>query len=194
LAHQHTNPSTHHNMPNQHGPWTVRESIPVYQNPWLSVREDRVSSPEGKPGIFGIVTIGDGVSVLALDKEGFVYLTQEFHYAAGEETIEVVSGGVNPEETSLDGAKRELREELGIEAGDWQYLGMIQGYTTLVSGKCHLYLAQKLTFHPVVPESGEYIQPVKMPLEQAVAMAMEGKIYQAPSCVLLLKAWMHLRK
>jgi ADP-ribose pyrophosphatase len=181
-------------MSTQHGPWTIQKSTSVYQNPWIQVREDRVTGKEGNAALFGIVTIGDGLSVLALDDEDNVYLTREFHYAAGEETIEVVSGGLNKDEDPQTGAKRELREELGIEAGEWEYLGLVQGYTTLVSGKCHLFLARNLRFYPVKPESGEYIEPIKMPLAQAVDMAMKGDIFQAPSCVLLLKTWIHLQK
>ena len=118
-------------MERTNGPWVIKESVPAYKNPWIEVTEDQVIRPDGKPGIFGLVNMKPGVSVLALDESGFVYLTDEFHYAIGKDSIEVVSGAIDNIESSLDAAKRELEEELGIKAEEWIDLGEVNPFTTL---------------------------------------------------------------
>ncbi len=180
-------------MPRMNGPWTINESIPKYKNPWIDVREDQVIRPDGKPGIFGVVTMKGGVSVLPLDENGFVYLTQEFHYAVGEETIEVVSGGIDEGETPLQAAKRELVEELGIEATEWTDLGLVNPFTAVVYSPANLFLAQNLSFSKSNQEGTETIKLVKVKLEEAVHMVMESKITHGPSCVLILKAKNYLK-
>jgi ADP-ribose pyrophosphatase len=66
--------------------------------------------PDGKLGIFGVVKMKAGVSVLPLDDEGFVYLTDEFHYAIEQDSIETVSGATDGSEMPLQTAQRELKE------------------------------------------------------------------------------------
>jgi len=96
----------------QHGPWHIVESHEVYRDPWIAVRKDDVIRPDGKPGTHSVVTLKPGVTVLAIDEEVNVYLTEEFHYGVGRITIEAVSGGTEIDELPLDTAKRELQEEL----------------------------------------------------------------------------------
>lgn len=64
----------------QHGPWRIEESEIKYQNHWITVREDKVLRPDGKKGIFGVVEAIGGISVLAVDDDNHVYLTEEYRY------------------------------------------------------------------------------------------------------------------
>src|SRR5205807_6953045 len=90
----------------QHGPWQILRSHEIYRDGWLEVRKDDVIRPDGLPGTHGVVRLKPGVSVLALDDENRVYLTDEFHYGVGRHTIEVVSGGREPDEAPLEAARR----------------------------------------------------------------------------------------
>lgn len=172
----------------RHGPWKIKKRVLKYENRWISVTEDQVIRPDGKDGIFGTVRMNDGVSVLPLDERGFVYLTDEFHYALGRRGLEVVSGAIDGKEKPLTAAKRELREELGIEAKQWLDLGTLNPFTTVVKSSARLYLAQKLRFRKAHQEGSERIRVRKMPLAQAVQFVMQSKITHGQSCVLILKA------
>src|SRR5262245_53105601 len=99
-----------------HGPWKIVASHELYRDPWIVIRKDDVIRPDGKPGIHSVIGINAGVTVLALDEQGCVHLTEEFHYAVGRVTLEAVSGAIDAGEDTLAAARRELREELGIEA------------------------------------------------------------------------------
>jgi ADP-ribose pyrophosphatase len=123
---------------NTNGPWKIKESQEKYKNSWISVREDKVVRPDGKDGIFGVVEILEGVSVLPLDSDGYVYLTDEFHYAVEKNSIEVVSGAIDKNEKPLDAAKRELKEETGILAKKWTNLGIVPFHYSSQIASYHL--------------------------------------------------------
>lgn len=176
------------------GPWKIKGSQVKYKNPWISVREDQVIRPDGKDGIFGVVEIVAGVSVLPLDDNGFVYLTKEFHYAIEQDSIEVVSGAIDKGETALEAAKRELKEELGAEAKEWIDLGMLNPFTTVVKSPATMYLAKGIVFSEAKPEGTEKIDMLKVKFDDAVKMVMESEITHGQSCVLILKASEYLRK
>ena len=173
----------------QHGPWQILESHEVYRDSWIAVRQDDVVRPDGKPGTHSVVTIKPGVTVLAMDDDDDnVYLTEEFHYGVGRITIEAVSGGIEADERPLETAKRELREELGIEAEEWIDLGVVDPFTASVVSPTQLYLARKLRFGDQAPEGTEQIRCVKMTLAEALQKVIDSKITHGPSCVLILKA------
>jgi ADP-ribose pyrophosphatase len=175
-----------------HGPWQIVTQHVVYSDPWIRVRKDDVIRPDGQPGTHSVIDLKPGVSVLAIDHDGAVYLTEEFHYGVGRVTVEAVSGGIEPDEDPLTTAQRELREELGIEAGLWTDLGVCDPFTANVVSPTRLFLARDLAFGRPAQEGTERIRGVKMSLDEAVASVMDSTITHAPSCLVILKAWQHL--
>jgi 8-oxo-dGTP pyrophosphatase MutT (NUDIX family) len=157
------------------------------------VQHDEVLRPDGKPGTFTVVHIKPGVCVLPLADDGVVHLTEEFHYAVGQETLECVSGGRDEGESLEEAAQRELREELGIEADVWTDLGRLDPFTACLFSPTQLFLAQKLRFVRKQPEGTELIRPVAMPLGEAVRRVMACEITHAPSMTLILKVAHSLR-
>ncbi|HEX6986356.1 MAG TPA: NUDIX hydrolase [Planctomycetaceae bacterium] len=172
----------------EHGPWKIVRSHEVYRDPWLVLVRDDVIRPDGEPGSYIVAHLKPGVSVLAMAEDGDVYLTEEFHYGVGRVTIEAVSGGVEPGEDVLETAKRELREEAGLEATEWTDLGVVDPFTANVVSPTRLYLARGLSHVGQDLEGTERIRTRKVPLAEAVRMTMESEITHGPSCVLILKA------
>lgn len=172
----------------EHGPWKIVRSHAIYKDPWIEVRKDDVIRPDGAPGTHSLVHMKHGVSVLPLDDDGHVYLTEEFHYGVGRDTIEVISGGLEPDEDPLVGGQRETLEELGIVAREWIPLGKVDPFTTMAVSPTTLFLARGLTFVEARPEGTELIRCVKKTLSEAVQMVLNSEITQGPSCVLILKA------
>ncbi len=172
----------------QHGPWQIVAQQIVYGDPWTRVRKDNVIRPDGKPGTYTVVDVKPGACVLAMDADGHVYLTEEFHYGVGRVTVEAVSGGIEADEDALSAGCRELREELGIEAGQWTSLGICDPFTANVVSPTHLFLARQLTFGKPAQEGTEQIRCVKMTLQDAVGKVLASQITHAPSCLVILKA------
>lgn len=172
----------------QHGPWLIHKTTEVYADPWLRVKKDDVTRPDGKPGTHSVVSIKPGVCVLAWQGDD-VYLTQEFHYGVGRVTIEAVSGGRDDDEPAIDCAKRELAEELGIRAGNWQTLTTVDPFTASVVSPTVLFLATDLSFQEANPEGTEQIECVKMTAREAYDRVCDGTITHTPSCIVILRHW-----
>jgi len=170
------------------GPWVVEGTTLRYKNERVEISEDQVLRPDGEEGTFTVVRLQPGVSVLAIDEEDNVYLTKEYRYVIEQESLEVVSGGIDENETALDAARRELREELGIVAERWSDLGMVHPLTSQLHAPARLFVARHLSFFEPEPDVCEVIELVKMKLHTAVDLVMESRINHAPSCVLILKA------
>jgi 8-oxo-dGTP pyrophosphatase MutT (NUDIX family) len=179
--------------PRKHGPWTINASTVKYEHKLLTVNEDQVTRPDGTPGIYATARVKAGVSVLALDDEGFVYLASEFRYAVGRQTLEVVSGAIDEGEQIETAARRELREELGIEAAQLTALGRVDPMTSLIDSPAHLFLARKLRFVAQQPEGSERIVTVKLILAEATRLVYESEITHGASCVLILRAQTYLQ-
>ncbi|MBI4121610.1 MAG: NUDIX hydrolase [Candidatus Ryanbacteria bacterium] len=169
------------------GPFGIQSSRVVYKNPWILVREDRVVSPSGKGGVFGVVEMVAGSSVLPIDEDGTITLVREYKYGIRRMSVEVMSGGLDKRETPLQGAKRELKEELGIRARRWQYLGFVDPFTTIVRSPNHMFLASGLSYGSRHLDPDEQIRLVRMPIGKAARLVEAGKITHSASCVLILR-------
>lgn len=174
-------------MTKKKGSWTILESKTVYKNPWIKVIEDKVIQPDNKEGIFAMVEMKSGVSVVPLDEKGNVYLTKEYHYAIAKETIEAISGGIDKGETKLVAAKRELQEEAGIIAAEWIDMGFVVPFTSVINSTNYMYMARNLQFVKRSLEGTEEIEIIKMPLQEAVQLVKESKIIHGATVILILK-------
>jgi 8-oxo-dGTP pyrophosphatase MutT (NUDIX family) len=175
-------------MAQKHGPWTIQETTQKYQNSFINVHEDQVLQPDGQPGMYATVKMIPGVAILPIDSDRIVYLTRQFRYALGKESIEVVCGAIEEDEPPFEAAQREVQEELGIKAEEWIDLGVFDLDTSIVHCPVYLFLTKHLSFTQTNQEGTETIERLHMPLDEAVQMVMDSKITHAPSCVLILKA------
>ena len=181
------------NMATPHGPWTIKSTEQIYRDPFVELTLDQVVRPDGKDGQHVVVKIKAGVCVVAVDSDRNIHLTKEFHYAVGRDSIEAVSGGVEPGEDADLTAKRELQEELGLEAKSWKFLTTVDPFTTIMASPTRLYLATGLSEVDTDPEGTELIEHVVIPLADAAKMVASGEITHAPSCVAILMADQNLK-
>lgn len=164
----------------------------MYQNPWVTMREDSVRKPDGKKGIYGFLQIPDGVGIVALYPDHRIHLVGEWRYPIHRYSWSVVCGTREPGETPLQAAKRELEEEAGLEARTWKKLGIIHPSPGLVQETAYLYMARdcRLADQPSHQrEATERFSAQRRTLEQAVAMIQKGEITDsyAVSSILLAK-------
>ncbi len=160
----------------------------------MRLREDAVVLPRGTQALFEHVQIKDGVSTLAVEESGDVWLVREWKYALNAPSLEVVSGGVEPGEKPLEAAVRELREEAGLEAREWIPMGRVDPFTSMLSCANYLFIARGLTPVEREPEEAEVMEVIRVPLGEAVQMVMTGGITHGTSCVLIMKAAHQLRE
>jgi ADP-ribose pyrophosphatase len=181
-------------MERKRGSWTIKETTSPYKDNFIEVFVDQVIKPDGKPGTYATVRMKKGVAVLPVTKDGKVYLTSQFRYAIGRDSIEVVSGGMDGEEPPIEAAKREAKEELGIEAEDWIDMGFFAIETSIVQAPVYLFMVKGLEFSETDPDNTEDIKRMKITLDEALQMVMNNEIIHGPSCVLILKAHKYLHE
>ncbi len=175
-------------------PWQRLGSRLAHANPWFRVRHDRVLRPDGREGDWYVVEAAANAGAVAVDATGAVWLVGEWAYPVEAFSWAIPSGGVEGGETPLAAARRELREETGLEAARWEPLGsfyLSQGLTTQVS---HLYLATKLRQGPAAPEGTEALRLARVPLERAWARACAGELRDSVTLVGLAWARERLRR
>jgi 8-oxo-dGTP pyrophosphatase MutT (NUDIX family) len=166
-------------------PWQTQGSRRVYENPWISVREDSVIRPDGEPGIYGVVHYKNtAVGVLPVEDD-HVYLVGQYRYPLERYSWEIPEGGCPEDEEPLEAARRELKEETGLEARSWSRLGEAF-LSNSVADECAVwFLATDLVPGESQNEGTEVIGVRRVPLREAVAMAMDGRITDALSILAL---------
>lgn len=169
------------------GPWEVKETTQVYHDEFVQLHVDQVIRPDGGEGKYATVNLKPGVVILAIDANDEVYLTKQFRYAINAESVEVVSGGIEAGEDPLAAAKKELKEEIGIEAKEWRSHGTINMDTSVIFCPLHLYVAKGLTETGAEQEGTEDIKFFKEKLDNAVERVLKGEITHSASCCLILK-------
>jgi 8-oxo-dGTP pyrophosphatase MutT (NUDIX family) len=97
-------------------PWRRLTTRPVYENRWISVREDQVEMPDGRMTIYGVVTCAGCVGVLPFIDPDTVVLVGQYRYVAGGFYWEMPTGAMKPGESEEAAVQRELAEEAGYEA------------------------------------------------------------------------------
>src|SRR4051794_34857953 len=123
-------------------PIRLLSSREIHRGNLVSLRLDTVILPQGTETVYEHVEIKHGSSTLALADNGDVWLVREWKYALGQPTIEVISGGMEPEEKPEDTAHRELREEAGLVASQLIPMGRVDPFTTMLRCPNYLFLAR----------------------------------------------------
>ena len=160
----------------------------IYSGPVFTVTKDEIRLPDGKEGFRDLVHSLGGVVILPLDEEGNVTLVRQFRYAHGHVLLEAVAGKLEKGEEPYSAAQRELREETGFTAQRWDFLGAIETSPGFLTEKLYLYLARGLTRGAMDLDEGEFLEPVTLPLEEAAAMAADGRLSDAKTLAVLLRA------
>ena len=170
-------------------PWKTLSSREIYSNPWFSVREDQVIRPDGKPGIYGVVSSRIATGVVALSEKNEIYLVGQFRYPMNAYSWEIIEGGTDDGETPLDCIKRELREEAGLLATEWREIpGEIHLSNCYTSERGFLFIARGLTEVPAEPDGTEVLTVKKLPFNDALAMVERGEINDGMSVIGILRA------
>jgi 8-oxo-dGTP pyrophosphatase MutT (NUDIX family) len=175
-------------------PWKILGSREIYVNPWIRVREDQVIRADGRPGIYGVVEFQNfALGIVPVTEDGDTFLVGQWRYPLEDYSWEVPEGGGPLTDPPLESAQRELKEETGLTATEWTDLGLFHLPNSVTDESGRIYLARGLSAGDADPEGDEVLAVRRLPLKDAFAMAMDGRITDGVSIVALARAMSYLR-
>ena len=164
----------------------------MFDGALLHVRRDRVRLPDGAEATREYVVHPGAVLMLPILADGRLVLERQFRYPVGRVMLEFPAGKIDPCETPLATAQRELREETGYTAGTWEHLGTVHpeiGYSTEV---IEMYVATNLAHVGAQLDDGEFLDVVLMPEDELLA-AFDAGLVTDGKTIAALFAW-HRRR
>jgi len=166
------------------GPWIRRSRRVAYENAWITIWHDEVTRPDGAPGIYGVVHFENlAAGVLALDADDRVLLVGQHRYALDAYSWEIPEGGVPDGESAIDGARRELLEETGVEAAEWRELARVHLSNSVSDELAVLFLATGLTPGVAQPDGTEDLVLRWTPFADVLEMTLDGRISDAMTVI-----------
>ena len=166
--------------------WKFISQKSIFRAKLFDVKQIDFESKTGKRKIHHVAERASIVSVFPLTDSYEIYLISEYRYLLKKTIIEAVAGHVEKKETTISSAKRELKEEAGIQAMQLEEIARIEMSGSVFRSKMHLFLAKGLEIGDNKLDDDEEIEVVKMPLELAVEKVMTGEINHAASMLGIL--------
>ncbi|MBQ5311461.1 MAG: NUDIX hydrolase [Oscillospiraceae bacterium] len=173
---------------------TTTEKQTVFEGRIVTVRKDKARLDNGDIVNRELVIHPGGVCVVPLTDDNEIIMVRQFRYAFMEPLIEIPAGKLEPGEDHRSAALRELSEETGASCKSFDYLGVCYPSVAYLTEKIHIYLARGLVFGSAHPDEGEYLDIIKVPLDEAVSMVLDGRIPDAKTQIAVLKTRLILDK
>lgn len=167
---------------------TTTSSEEIFNGKIVHLFRDTVRLPNGKSAIREVMRHPGAAAVVPVTEDGDVILVRQYRYPFAEVMLEIPAGKFDPGEEGLDCARRELQEETGYDAKEWQYLGVFYPSVAVMDEKIHLYLARGLTFRATNPDADEFLHVVRLPLRELVAQILGGSVPDGKTQAGVLKA------
>ncbi len=170
--------------------WTRLDRRTVYEGPIFSVHRDRARPPgEDREAVFDVVTSPDWVNMIVLTERREIVLVRQYRHGTGDVTLEIPGGMVDPGETPLQAAQREVLEETGYRAERWEPLGRLAPNPAFLTNHTHVFLALDARREGAQDlGENEDIEVVELPLAEIPGRVADGTITHA----LVIGAFFHL--
>lgn len=158
--------------------WETLGENPIAQTPIFSLsRVSRRSPTSRREGDFFVVKLPSWVNIFACTSEGNMVAIHQYRHGTDEVTLEIPGGGINPDESPLQAAQRELQEETGYTSQNWQFAGTLDVNPAIQNNFCHIFVALNATkTHPTNFDEHEEIEVAEIPLQQFKNLIRTGKI------------------
>ncbi len=168
--------------------WKTLDSRIVYDNPWITLREDKVINPGGGENDYGHIHFKKkAVGIVPIDDQGNTWIVGQDRYTLGEYSWEVPMGASEEDEDPLDTAHRELKEETGLTAASMTQLMRLHTSNSITDEVGFVFVARDLTAGETSFDEMELLDVRKLPLVDVVAMIGRGEMTDAISVAAILR-------
>lgn len=160
----------------------------IFQGVIVDLRVDRVILPNGAEAGREVVSHPGGVCVVPYHDDGTVTVVRQFRYPFGTVITELPAGKLERGEDHRLAGIRELEEETGLTADSFEYMGGLLSSPGFSDEVLHLYLARGLHQGPCRPDPDEFLELQRVPFQELLEQAMDGRLQDAKTVAGLLKA------
>lgn len=168
---------------------TPLSSEAVFDGTLLKVFRDRVLLPNGVQGAREYIRHPGAVVIVAVMPDGRLLFERQFRYPLHRSFLELPAGKIDPGEDILACARRELREETGYEAAQWQYLGVMHPCIGYSDERIEMFLARGLQFAGQELDEEEFIEILSLSPAEAESAVHAGEITDGKTVTALFRAW-----
>lgn len=173
---------------------TLKKDI-KFEGQMLKVEKAEVELPNGKTSTREIVLHKGAVCVAALTENNELIFVKQFRYPLGKVVLELPAGKLDIGKNEvLSEAKRELKEETGIIGTDYVSLGKLYTSPGYSSEEIFLFLCKVKEYGDMCPDEDEFLEVVKIPLNEAYNLVLNGEINDAKTQICIFKAYNYLIK
>lgn len=156
--------------------WKISFKKSIYKSKLFNVEEQEITLPTGKKIIYDVVKRVPTVIIFPITSSNQIYLISQFRTLHGKEMIEAIAGHVDKDESPLNAAKRELKEESGLTGLQWEEITKVEAAGSVIKATMHLFLVRDIIEGKAEPSDEEKITLIKVPFDEAVRKVMLGEI------------------
>jgi ADP-ribose pyrophosphatase len=157
----------------------------LLKNPYWDYKFDEYVLPSGNTGNYHYVETRGAVMIIPLSIDGKLVLVKQFRYLNRKNSIEFPGGGINPDFSEIENAKKELIEEAGIIAESVIRIGEFNPCNGVINEICGVVLASDITFTTAVPEESEEFEILFLTNSEIMRLINDGSIWDG----MTLAAW-----
>lgn len=165
----------------------------IYNGRIISLREDEVTLPDGKPAKREVVEHPGGVCVAALTDDRKLLMVRQYRRPYDEVILEIPAGKLDKGEDHRDCGMRELREETGFSAGHFEYFGHMYPTPGFCDEKIHIYFAWDLKQGERDPDEDEFLDVEEIPFDEVFDMVMKNEIKDAKTIAAVLGLYVKMQ-
>jgi ADP-ribose pyrophosphatase len=171
----------------------INRSTKIYSGKHFSFVTEDIILPNGVTSEIAMVRHPGSTAIIPLLGDYTIVMTRQYRHPVGEYIVEIPAGTLNPGETPLHCAKRELEEETGFIANEFIELSHIHMLPAYSDEKIFLYLAKDLTVSQQNLDQDEIIHIVKYTFDDAMQLINQGRITDALTIMAIYRAWVYLK-
>ncbi len=160
----------------------------IFDGKIITVKKDKAELENGDIVTRELVVHPGGVCIVPVNENGEILMVKQFRYPFQEALVELPAGKLEFGEDHREAGLRELREETGAVCEKFEYLGVCYPSVAYLTEKIHMYLATGLSFDKQDLDDDEFLDVIKIKLEDAVEMIMNNEIPDAKTQCAILKA------